>query len=57
MISADAARGWLLVATFSALISVGVESVQERDVSSVVLVVVALGALAGFVRASGRRPG
>lgn len=38
-----------LVAAFAALVSVGVESVQERDVSSVTLVVVALVALAAFV--------
>lgn len=50
-------KSWALVAVYAALISVGVESVQERDVSSVTLVIVALAALAAYVRVSERSHG
>jgi hypothetical protein len=39
---------WIAVLMYSSLVSVGVESVQEKDVSSIILVVIALVAVTIF---------
>lgn len=44
---------WAAVLMYAALIAVGVESVQEKDVSSIVLVVVSLIAMTVFVQIVG----